>query len=256
MITLHHAPQSRSSRIIWLLEEVGATYQIAFSDIPRIDGSGASDPNNPHPDKKVPALVDDGVLVTESSAIVLYLTDKFPAAGIGVPIGDPQRGPYLSWLAWYAGVVEPVVTLGFAGLADHPHVQRSFRGPAEIGERVLAALRANPYLLGARFTGADLLFASMAQWVRSSLPADARVDAVMSTPVLTVEAEADLDEAFTLLRHNMVRRLAVVSRGEFKGTVAIDDLMVHVANDLTSLVRPVVAEMLWAHRDSRAPATT
>ena len=85
---------------------------------------------------------------------------------------------------------------------------------------------------------------------------DARVDAVMSTPVLTVQADADLDEAFTLMRHNTVRRLAVVRGGEFVGTVAIDDLMVHVANDLASLVRPVAAEMLWAHRDSSTPATT
>jgi glutathione S-transferase len=177
MITLYHAPQSRSSRIIWLLEEIGARYQIVVTGIPRLDGSGASDPENPHPDKKVPALVDDGVLVTESSAIVLYLTDRFPEAGIGVPVGDPLRGPYLSWLAWYAGVVEPVLTLGFAGLADHAHVQRTFRGPAEIGARVLGALQANPYLLGARFSGADLLFASMAQWQRSSLPADPAVDA-------------------------------------------------------------------------------
>ncbi len=82
-------------------------------------------------------------------------------------VGDPLRGPYLSWLAWYAGVVEPVVTLGFAGLADNPHVQRSFRGPAEIGARVLAALRAGPYLLGERFSGVDVLFASLAQWART-----------------------------------------------------------------------------------------
>jgi glutathione S-transferase len=192
MITLHHAPQSRSSRIIWLLEEVGAPYEIVLTDIPRMDGTGGADPKNPHPDKKVPALVDDGVLVTESSAIVLYLTDKFPKAGIGPVVGDPLRGPYVSWLAWYAAVVEPVVTLGFAGLADHPHVQRSFRGPAEIGARVLAALRAGPYLLGERFSGADLLFASMAQWSRDSLPKDPLVDAWLAR----VNARPALARAF------------------------------------------------------------
>jgi hypothetical protein len=79
MLTLYHGPVSRSSRIIWLLEELGVTdYRIAITDIPRPDGTGAVDPSNPHPDKKVPALVDDDALVTESSAIVLYLTDKFP----------------------------------------------------------------------------------------------------------------------------------------------------------------------------------
>jgi glutathione S-transferase len=180
MITLHHAPQSRSSRIIWLLEEVGAPYQIVLTDIPRMDGSGASDPKNPHPDKKVPAIVDDGVLVTESAAIVLYLTDEFPKAGIGPAIGDPLRGPYLSWLAWYAGVAEPVVTLEFAGLAANPMVQRSFRGSAETGARILTALRAGPYLLGERFSGADLLIVSMAQWARHTLPADALVDAYLA----------------------------------------------------------------------------
>ena len=96
MLTLYHAPQSRSSRIVWLLEELGADYTLKITDIPRMDGKGAPDPVNPHPDKKVPALVDDGVLITESIAIVQYLTDRFPGAEIGPRIGDPKRGPYLS----------------------------------------------------------------------------------------------------------------------------------------------------------------
>jgi glutathione S-transferase len=180
MLTLHHAPQSRSSRILWLLEEVGATYQIALTNIPRPDGSGAPDPKNPHPDKKVPALVDDGVLVTESAAIVLYLTDKFPAAGVGPVVGDPLRGPYLSWLAYYAGVMEPVATIEFAGLADNPAVMRTFRGRAEMNERVLSALRAGPWVLGERFSGADILVASMGQFIRTLLPPGDVVDAFLA----------------------------------------------------------------------------
>jgi glutathione S-transferase len=177
VLRLHHAPQSRSSRIVWLLEELGVPYELVLTDIPRMDGSGAPDPANPHPDKKVPALVDGDVVVTESIAIVLYLTDAFPEAQLGPRIGDPQRGAYLTWLAWYAGVVEPVVTLGFGGLGENPHVLRTFRGPAEMGARVVGALRANPYLLGDRFSGADLVLASVAHWARSALPADPAVDA-------------------------------------------------------------------------------
>src|SRR2546430_17250591 len=109
MLTLYHAPKSRSSRIVWLLEELAAPYTLRIADIPRMDGTGAPDPANPHPDKKVPALVDDGVLITESIAIVQYLTDQFPAAGLGPRIGDPHRGPYLSWLAHYAGGLEPAI---------------------------------------------------------------------------------------------------------------------------------------------------
>jgi glutathione S-transferase len=176
MLTLYHAPRSRSSRIVWLLEEIGAPYELRITDIPRMDGSGAPDPANPHPDKKVPALVDDGVLVTESIAIVEYLTDKFPEAGLGPPIGDPLRGPYLTWLAYYAGVIEPIVTIGFAALDAHPMLQRTYRGRAEMDARIVAALRAGPYLLGERFTGADLILASVAQWSREALPKGDPVD--------------------------------------------------------------------------------
>jgi glutathione S-transferase len=180
MLTLHHAPQSRSSRILWLLEEVGATYQIVLTDIPRPDGSGAPDPKNPHPDKKVPALVDDGFLVTESAAIVLYLTDKFAGAGVGPVVGDPLRGPYLSWLAYYAGVMEPVATLEFAGVADNPSIARTFRGRAEMNARVLSALGAGPWVLGERFSGADILVASMGQFIRALLPPGDVVDAYLA----------------------------------------------------------------------------
>lgn len=179
MLTLHHAPQSRSSRIIWLLEELGAEYTIKITNIPRMDGSGASDPGNPHPDKKVPALVDDGVLITESIAIVQYLIDKFPAAGLGPRIGDAKRGPYLSWLAYYAGVIEPVINIGFAGLADNQALQRTFRDRAALDRHILAALEGSPYVLGDRFTGADILIASMGQWARTMLPEGAVIDAYL-----------------------------------------------------------------------------
>ncbi|MEO8606126.1 MAG: glutathione S-transferase [bacterium] len=179
MLTLFHAPQSRSSRIVWLLEEVGADYVLTIADIPRQDGTGAPDPANPHPDKKVPALVDDGALITESIAIVQYLTDKFPAAALGPQPGEPLRGPYLSWLAYYAGVMEPVVTFAFSGLADNPALQRTFRDRGAMDRRVLAALEAGPYILGEKFSGADILVASMGHFARAMLPAGALLDAYL-----------------------------------------------------------------------------
>lgn len=195
MLTLYHAPQSRSSRIIWLLEELGAKYEIKITNIPRMDGSGAADANNPHPEKKVPALVDDGVLITESIAIVQYLTDKFPAAGLGPQIGDPKRGPYLSWLAYYAGVIEPIINLEFAGLADNPAMQRTFRDRAALNRHILAGLEPGPYLLGDKFSGADVLIASMGQWMRTMLPPGERVDAYLercnSRPALARARDKD-----------------------------------------------------------------
>ena len=154
MLTLFNAPQTRSSRVIWLIEELGAPVEIKYVNVQRQDGSGGIDPANPHPDGKVPALVDDGALITESAAIFLYLTDKFPQNGIGPMIGDPLRGPYLSWLAYYAGVIEPVVNMQFAGLADNPVMNRTFRGPAEMAAKILGPLQQGPYLLGDRFSAA------------------------------------------------------------------------------------------------------
>jgi len=93
MLILHHAPHSCSSRFIWLLEELKAPYEVCYLEIPRPNGTGKSDPSNPDPDKKVPALVHDDALVTESAATCLYLSDLFPKAKIRPLVGDAKRGP-------------------------------------------------------------------------------------------------------------------------------------------------------------------
>src|SRR5579872_2018756 len=113
MLTLYHAPRSRSSRMVWLLEELGTPYTLKVVNIRRADGSGAADPTNPHPHGKVPALTDDGAMIFESPAIALYLTDRFPDAKLGPRVGDQDRGAYLTWLAWYTGVFEPSLTAKF-----------------------------------------------------------------------------------------------------------------------------------------------
>jgi glutathione S-transferase len=176
MLTLHHAPRSRSARIVWLLEELGEPYELALTTIQRQDGSGAADPTNPHPDKKVPALVHDGAVITESGAICLYLTDAFPKAGVGPLPGDPARGAYLTWLFYYQGVIEPSITAKFAGLAEHPAIRRSYGREEGVNERILAALSAGPYILGERFSSVDVLIGSMGHFARAMLPADPIID--------------------------------------------------------------------------------
>ncbi|MEM9965368.1 MAG: glutathione S-transferase N-terminal domain-containing protein, partial [Asticcacaulis sp.] len=110
MLTLYHSPNSRSTRIIGLIEAMNIRdkIDIRLVSIMRQDGSGGRDLNNLHPEGKVPCLVHDGVEIWESAAIILYLTDLFPEGGMGVPVGHPQRGRYVSWLSYYAGIVEPV----------------------------------------------------------------------------------------------------------------------------------------------------
>ena len=87
------------------------------------------------------------------------------------------------------------------------------------------------------------------------LATDARIDGVMSAPVVTIDADSDLHDAFAVFRANPLRRLAVVREGRFVGMLTIDDLLVDVAADLSDLSRPVTAEVLFAHRDSPVPAT-
>jgi glutathione S-transferase len=176
MLTLFHSPQTRSSRMIWLLEELGADYTIQRVDIrSRMRGTGAPDPANPHPDKQVPALLDDGVLISESVAVALYLCEKFPAAGLAPPVGDPLRGPWLTWMAWYGASMEPSMFAIFAGEADKDPLKRE--AVDNMHRRLLEALRAGPYLLGDTFSAIDLFVSSAGEWARRAFPDDPLVDA-------------------------------------------------------------------------------
>ena len=157
MLTLYHAPRSRSFRTLWLLEETGAPYEIKMVSIRRGDGSGARDPSNPHPLGKVPALQDNGATIFETSAIALYLTDAFPNAGLGPKIGDAERGAYVSWLAYSSGVFEPSLTAKFLKIQ---HIYGTFGwGPfEEVLEHLTRTLESRPYFLGDKFSAVDIVF--------------------------------------------------------------------------------------------------
>ncbi|WP_432256826.1 glutathione S-transferase family protein [Limimaricola sp. AA108-03] len=172
MLTLYHAPLSRSSRIIRLIEELGVRDRIEIQIVPILRNDGSLSPgeaHNPHPEGKVPLLVHDSVEIWESNAIILYLTDLFPQAAMGPVAGDPMRGRYLSWLAWYGNVVEPVLVFGAAELS-HPYLDRTFRGRTEMIARLAGALQDAPFLMGEAFTAADLLLVSPFIWFPEAAP--------------------------------------------------------------------------------------
>jgi glutathione S-transferase len=177
MLTLFHAPRTRSTRILWLLEEIGTPYAIEYVSIRRGDGSGAPDPRNAHPDKKVPALLHDDRLVTESAAICLYLTDAFPKAKLGPEVGHRDRAAYLTWLFYYAGVIEPVLIAKLEGRTEKsPDEQRAYQA---MEARLRGALRKGPYLLGEAFCAADVLVDSAFQFGRAMMPKGPEVDAYL-----------------------------------------------------------------------------
>ena len=170
MITLYHAPRSRSSRIIWLLEELGAAYNIELVDIVRGDGTGkpaADSYAQINPLKKVPAIKVFDEVVYESGAICLYLTDCHPKHDIGPLPGHNDRAEYVRWLFFYAGILEPAATARFQGWdKDKPTGFGTFE---QIEGLISAQLEKAPYMLGERFSAADILFGSAVQFFKGSL---------------------------------------------------------------------------------------
>ncbi len=157
MITLYHHPQSRSTRFLFLLEELEAAYTVQAVTIRKRDGSGAIDPASPHPHGKVPAISDDGVVVFESPAIALYLTDRFPKNRLGPLVGEAGRGAYLSWLAYYSGVLEPAFVSKFMNV-EVPRGTAGWVAVEEAMPAVIARLTPGPYLLGGQFSALDVLY--------------------------------------------------------------------------------------------------
>jgi signal-transduction protein with cAMP-binding, CBS, and nucleotidyltransferase domain len=88
------------------------------------------------------------------------------------------------------------------------------------------------------------------------LPDDARVDGVMTTPVVTIDAQADLRDAYRAFRANGVRRLVVVDDGQLIGVTAVDDLLIDLASDLADLAMPVTAETIFGQHDAAMLTTT
>ena len=170
MITLYHAPRSRSSSIVWLLEELGEPYKIEITPIAYGNGQGSAAPDSYrhiHPHKKVPAIDHDGSIVFECAAIALYLADAFPKAGLAPAIGDKRRAPYVTWLAYWAGVMNPVATAKFRGWdKDSP----SGFGTFEDMEQFLAnTLESHPYIVGDQFTAADVLVGGAVEFFKSAM---------------------------------------------------------------------------------------
>ncbi|WP_111430451.1 glutathione S-transferase family protein [Rhodobacteraceae bacterium DSL-40] len=197
MLTLYHAPVSRSTRLIRLAYELDIMEQldIRIVSIRRFDGSGQPDSSNPHPEGKVPLLVHDGEMIWETAAIILYLTDLFPHKRFAPLSGEAKRGSYLSWLAYYGDVVEPTIVFSRIGL-EHPLLHTTFRDFNAVLQRLSSALSDSAFLLGPEYSAADLLMSSPFHWFREAIPEDSVVrdwvERCATRP--SMQAAADFDE--------------------------------------------------------------
>lgn len=163
-ITFYHSPRSRSTGTLILLEELGAPYALHALDME------AGEQRQPaylaiNPMGKVPAIIADGVLVTEQIAIFIYLADRFAQAGLAPALDSPLRGSYLRWLAFYAGCFEPAIS-DRALKREAPDAQRMLPyGDYDTTlNTLLAQLAQGPYLLGDTFTAADVLWGTALRW--------------------------------------------------------------------------------------------
>ncbi|WP_281010656.1 glutathione S-transferase family protein [Lichenibacterium ramalinae] len=163
-ITLYHSPQTRSTGAMVLVEELGADVDTVVLDMK------AGEHRQPaflavNPMGKVPALLDGDALVTEQVGVFLFLADRFPERGLAPAIGDPLRGPYLRWMAFYGSSFEPAC-IDRAMKREPGNRGMSAYGDYETVLRTLTdQLARGPYLLGERFTAADVLWGGALGWL-------------------------------------------------------------------------------------------
>ncbi|MCK0196460.1 glutathione S-transferase family protein [Ancylobacter sp. 6x-1] len=155
MIRLYWAPQSRSLRALWVLEESGLPYVRELIDIRSgVQQSPAYRRINPM--MKVPALTEGAARVTESGAICAYVAERAPEAGLAPPLGDPRRGDYLRWLFFSPACMEGALTEKFSG-AHMPSASVGWGSFERVFDVLDAALAKGPWLLGADFSAADVM---------------------------------------------------------------------------------------------------
>jgi glutathione S-transferase len=195
-LTLFHAPNSRSGAARILLEELGAPYDLHVLNLKKNE-QRAPAYLAVNPMGKVPAIRHGDALVTEQPAIFIYLADLFPQAGLAPALGDPLRGPYLRWLAFYGSSFEPAITDLAMKREPTPPMMCPYGDYDTMLATLTAQLRAGPCLLGERFSAADVLWGTSLGWATMfklvpELPeVMAYIDRVSSRPAARRAAAAD-----------------------------------------------------------------
>jgi glutathione S-transferase len=174
MITVHHLNNSRSQRVLWLLEELGVVYEVKrYERDPKTMLAPAS-LLAVHPLGKSPVIVDGAVTVAESGAVIEYLIDRYGGGRLIPPAGTSERLRYTYWLHYADGSAMPplLLKLVFDRVANNPApwpisavarriagtVQNSFIGPQlkRHLDYMEAELAAHPWFAGEEFTAADV----------------------------------------------------------------------------------------------------
>jgi glutathione S-transferase len=155
-ITLYHHPFSRAAGTLWALEEAGVDYQLEFVNL--MTGEQKSPAIVAlNPMGKLPILVDGDQVVTESAAIALYLADRYALGRLAPQVDDPARGTYLRWSLFSPSVIEPCA-MATSGGWDYKAGQAGWGTHEAMIGAMEAAIGDGPFLLGDRFSMADVIF--------------------------------------------------------------------------------------------------
>ncbi len=154
-ITLYHSPASRAFTAYWMLEEIGAAFDVRTVDIRKGE---QKDPEylKLNPAGKVPTLTDGDVVVSENPAIAIYLADRYSYGTLAPKIDDPDRGAYLKWMVYSTAVVDPVAYLHEQSI-DLPGFGPGFGTFDDMVGVLSMALKGRNWLLGERFSAADVV---------------------------------------------------------------------------------------------------
>ena len=174
MLIVHHLNNSRSQRVLWLLEELGVPYEVKRYQRDPKTMLAPPELLAVHPLGKSPVIVDGTVTVAESGAVIDYLVDRYGGGRLKPPAGTPERLSYTYWLHYAEGSAMPplLLKLVFDRVANSPApwpisavarhiagtVQKSFIGPQlkRHLDYMEAALAAHSWFAGEEFTAADV----------------------------------------------------------------------------------------------------
>jgi len=171
MITLHHLNNSRSQRILWLLEELGAPYQIKPYQRDSVTNLAPPELKAAHPLGKSPVIDDGDITIAESGAIVDYLVRKHGGGKFAPTPGSKAHEAYLEWLHYAEGsAMLPlminlyVMRLGEAGAPLKDRIDSEIDNHLGYIEKALAG---RDYILADGFTGADVQLSFVGEVARA-----------------------------------------------------------------------------------------
>lgn len=161
MLKLYHCAETRSMRSLWLLHELKAPFELI--DMPfDLSVMRSRDYLSVHPLGRVPCLLDGDFRLFESGAIAEYLCERFPAPGLGRPLGSPERYEWLQWIHYAETIAVHAASLVqqrfFIAAPDRSAVVAKLESRRlEKAVQVLEApLAARQYLLSTGFSAADV----------------------------------------------------------------------------------------------------